>query len=204
MKAKALLTTKLGRVLLSALAVGSVASVGVLTTGATFTDQVTMATVSVTGGSLDLKANGGDGPNQAWSGTLSAAVTNMKPGDEQSGTVAISNSGTLPFTVALTTTGTDASSCYVSYFRETSATGATKAATWPVNLTGMGTATGSDAAGANFTSGVTALGLADNGADTTWEIDDVKTYTLTVRMKTSCVTNAAAGTLNYTINATQA
>lgn len=203
MKAKLFLSTKFGRVLLSALAVGAVASVGVMTTGATFTDQVTMAQVTVTGGSLDLKANGGDGPNQAWTGTLSAAVTNMKPGDEQSGTVAISNAGTLPFTASLTTTGTDASSCYVSYFRETSATGTTKAASWPVNLTGMGTAVGADGTGAAFTAGVTSLSLPDNGADLIWETDDVKTYTLTVRMKSTCATNAAAGTLNYTINATQ-
>jgi hypothetical protein len=203
MKAKVLLTTKLGRVLLSALAVGAVASVGVMTTGATFTDQVTMAQVTVTGGSLDLKANGGDGPNQAWSGTLSAAVTNIKPGDESSGTVAISNAGTLPFTATITQTGADASSCYVSYFRETAATGGTKAATFPVNFTGMGTAVGSDAAGAAIATGVTNVTLPDNGADLIWETDDVKTYTLTVRMKSTCATNAAAGTLNYTINATQ-
>ncbi|MBC7462558.1 MAG: hypothetical protein H7287_14475 [Thermoleophilia bacterium] len=203
MKATAILTTKLGRVLLSAVAVGAVASVGVMTTGATFTDQVTMATVSVTGGTLDLKANGGDGPNQAWAGSLSAAVTGMKPGDEQSGTVQITNSGTLPFTASLTTTGADANACYVSYFRELSATGATKAASFPVNFTGMGTAVGADGTGAAFTAGVTALALPDNGADLIWETDDVKNYTLTVRMKSSCVTNAAAGTLNYTINATQ-
>lgn len=196
-------TTRIGRALLSCITIGAIAGSGVLVTGATFTDQVTMAQVTVTGGSLDLKANGGDGPNQAWTGTLSAAVTNIKPGDESSGTVQISNAGTLPFTASLTTTGTDAGSCYVSYFRETGATGATKAASWPVNFTGLGTAVGSDAAGAAITAGVTSLALPDNGADLIWETDDVKTYTLTVRMKSTCATNAAAGTLNYTINATQ-
>jgi len=162
-----------------------------------------MAQVSVTGGTLDLKANSGDGPNQAWTGTLSAAVTGLKPGDESSGTVVVANTGNLPFSVTVTATGGDTSSCYVSYFRETAATGATKAASWPVNITGMGTATGSDAGGVNIATSVTNQPLLDLPADATWETDDVKTYTLTVRMKTACVTNGAAGTLNYTLNATQ-
>ena len=195
--------TKFGRILLSAIAVGAVGGLGVMTTGATFTDQVTMAQVTVAGGTLDLKANSGDGPSQAWTGTLSAAVTNLKPGDESSGNVVIANSGTLPFTASITTTGTDASSCYVSYFREASAVGATKAASWPVNLAGLGTAVGADGTGAAITSGVTNLSLPDNGVDLIWETDDVKTYTLTVRMKTACTTQSAAGTINYTINATQ-
>jgi hypothetical protein len=191
----------LSRILMSAAALGAVGSLGVLTTNATFTDQVTMAQVTVQGGTLDLQANAGNGPNQAWS--VSMATTNMVPGQEQSGTVAIKNNGTVPFTVTVTTTGTDASACFSYYFRETSATGATKSATFPVNLTGMGTAAGADATTAAMSTGITNLALNDVPADPIWETDDVKTYTLTARMKTSCATNGASGSMDFTINATQ-
>lgn len=172
------------------------------TTQATFTDQVTMAQVTVQGGTLDLQANAGDGPSQAWS--VSMAVTNMVPGQEQSGTVAISNNGTVPFTITATKVGTDASSCFAYYFRETSATGATKAASWPVNVAGMGSAAGADATTAAMATTVSNVTLDDaTGADTVWETDDVKTFTLTVRMRTSCATNGAAGSMDFTFNATQ-
>src|SRR4051794_21909757 len=113
---KRMTSSGMGRITLSLLTVGALASVGEMTTHATFTDQVTMAQVSVQGGSLDLQANSGDGPNQAWTGSLSATVTNIKPGDENSGVVQIKNNGTLPFTLKVSTTGGDTNSCYVSYF----------------------------------------------------------------------------------------
>ncbi len=189
------------RGLLSVLVLGAIGSMAVFTTQATFTDQVTMAQVSVTGGTLDLTANSGNGPLQAWS--VSMVTTGMYPGQEQSGTVAIKNNGNLPFSITVSTTGTDANSCFSYFFRETAATGATKAASWPVTIAGMGTAAGADGTTAAMATAVTNQTLADNGADTVWEIDDVKTYTLTVRMKQACTTNAAAGTMNFTFNATQ-
>ncbi len=186
---------------LSALALAAVGSAAVFTTQATFTDQVTMAQVSVAGGTLDLTANGGDGPNQAWS--VSMSTTNMVPGEEQSGTVQISNNGTLPFTINVTATGTDASGCFSYYFRETAASGATAASSWPVNLTGMGTAVGGDGTTAAMATSVTSLALPDDGGDLIWETDDLKTYTLTVRMRSACATNGAAGTQSFTFDATQ-
>lgn len=197
--------TRFGKILLSAIAVSAVGGLGVLTTGATFTDQVTMAQVSVTGGSLDLKANGGDGPNQAWTGSLAAAVTGMKPGDEQSGTVSISNAGNLPFTITSSTTGTDASGCYGFYFRETAVTAGTGNTVFPNNVTGMGTAIGADGTVAPLATSVATSTLLDvtAGTDAIWEAGDAKTYTLTVRMKSTCTTNAAPGTLNVSLNATQ-
>lgn len=193
----------LGKATLSALALGAVATAGVLTTSATFTDEVTMAQVSVAGGTLDLTANDGNGPGQAWSGTLSAAVTNMQPGDERSGTVVLKNVGTLPFSMTVSKVGGDTSTCFGYYFRETAATGATKAASHPVNISAMGTATGGDATTAPFATPVTNQALADAGADTTWETDDIKTYTLTVRMKSACNVNGASGTLDFDFDATQ-
>ena len=187
--------------MLSALALAAVGSAAVFTTQATFTDQVTMAQVSVTGGTLDLQANSGNGPNQAWTGSVT--ITNMAPGQEQSATVDIKNNGTLPFTMTVSKTGTDASGCFSYFFRETAATGATKAASWPVLVPAMGTAAGADGTTAAMATAVTNQALADNGADVIWETDDVKTFTLTVRMRTSCTTNGAAGTMNFTLNATQ-
>jgi hypothetical protein len=68
----------------------------------------------------------------------------------------------------------------------------------------MGTAVGSDATTAPFATAVTNVQLNDNTpTDAVWETDDVKTYTLTVRMKTSCTTNGAAGGLNLVLDATQ-
>lgn len=198
------LHARLLRALLTAVALGSVASAAVLTTHATFTDQVTMAQVQVTGGTLDLKANGGDGPNQAWTGTLSAAVTNMAPGDTQSGTVQVSNSGNLPFTLRATATGTDTSSCFGYWFRETAATGATKNATFPTNVTNFGTNFTADGTTAPFATTVSNQPLYDvSASDLIWETDDIKTFTLTVRMKTACTTNGATGALNFAFDATQ-
>ncbi len=196
---------RLGKITLTALTLGAVAAAGVMTTQATFTDQVTMAQVSVTGGTLDLKANSGDGPLQAWTGTIS--TTGWKPGQEESATVSIASTGSVPMTITASTTGADTPGCFGYYFRETAATaGATKNATFPGNVTGMGTAAGGDGTVANFATAVTNSTLLDvtSGSDATWENDDVKTFTLTVRMKQSCTTQASNGTLNMTLNATQA
>ncbi len=160
-----------------------------------------MAQVSVTGGTLDLTANGGNGPNQAWN--VSMALTNMYPGEERSGTVTIDNAGTLPFTITVSKTGTDGNSCFGYYFRETSSTGATRNVAPPVNVPGMGTALGADGTVASMVGAVTNQSLADNGADVIWEDDDTKTYTRTVRMRTSCTQNGATGTMDFTFNATQ-
>lgn len=193
-----------GRALMTLATVAAVSTVGVFATQATLTDQVTMAQISVTSGTLDLTANGGNGPNQAWVGSVSAAITGALPGQEFSGTVNLKNNGTVPFTTTVSTTGVDASSCFSYFFRETSVvTGATKAASWPVLLTGMGTAAGADGTTAALTGNVTNLSLPDNGANLIWETDDEKQFTVTVRVKTSCATNAANGTINFTFNATQ-
>jgi hypothetical protein len=186
--------TRAGRSLLTLAVVGAVGAAGVFTTQATFTDQVTMASISVTGGTLDLKANTGDGPNQAWTGTISAAVTNLKPGDVSTGTVVIKNNGTLPFTLTASTTGTDASGCYGYYFHETSVAH---------DIASMGTGSGSDAVTAPLATSVTGSSLFDGATATTWAVNDSQTYTMEVRMKTSCTTNGAAGTLAVTLNATQ-
>lgn len=193
-----------GRSLLSLAALGAVASVGALATQSVLGDQVTMAQVSVTGGTLDVVANADlDDASAAWTGSLSVALTGLKPGDEQSGTVEIDNTGDLPYSLTASTSGADASACFSHYFRETSVTGGTGAASHPVNYTGMGTGTGSDTSTAPFATAVTNRQLPDAGADLTWETDDKKVFTLTVRMNQSCATNAATGTLDFTFDASQ-
>jgi hypothetical protein len=193
-----------GRGLLSLVAIGAVAGAATLAARATFTDQVTMAQISATGGTLDMVANSDtDDSGVAWSGSLSVALTGLKPGDESSGTVEIDNTGDLPYTLTTSTTGSDASACFSYYFRETSVTAGTGAGSHPVNFTGMGTATGADATTAAFATAVTNRQLPDAGADNAWETDDKKVYTLTVRMRQSCTTNAASGTLDFTFDATQ-
>lgn len=201
---KWLRNTKAGKSLLTLSTVVAVASVGVLGTSAAFSDQVTMAQIDVTGGSLDLEANNGNGPNQAWVGALSANITGMAPGDTASGTVNIENAGDLPFTLTVDTAGADASTCFSYYFRETSVVAGTgSAGPFPLNFTGMGTATTPDASTAAFATAITARQLPDSGADLNWETDDEKQYTLTVRMLTSCTANAANGTLDFTFDADQ-
>lgn len=193
-----------GRSLLSLAAIAAVASVGAFATHATLTDQVTMAQISVTGGTLDMVANNdADDSATAWSGSLSVALAGLKPGDESSGTVEVDNAGDLPYTLTASTSGTDASACFSYYSRETSVTGGTGAASEPVNFAGMGTATGADATTAPFATAITNRQLPDSGADNVWETDDKKVYTITVRMKQSCATNAASGTLDFTFDATQ-
>ena len=193
-----------GRGLLSLTAIGALASAGALATHATLTDQVTMAQISATGGTLDMVANNDtDDSATAWSGSLSVALTGLKPGDERSGTVEIDNAGDLPYTLTASTTGANASGCFSYYFRETSVTGGTGAGSEPVNFAGMGTAAGADSTTAAFATPVTNRQLPDSGADTVWEADDKKVYTLTVRMNQSCATNAATGTLDFTFDATQ-
>ncbi len=192
-----------GRILLTAITLGAIGAAGVLTTQATFTDQVTMAQISVTGGTLDVKANGGNGPLQSWTGTIN--TTGWKPGDEQSATVDVSNAGTLPMGLTASTTGSDTPGCFGYYFRETSnSSGATKNSTFPGQVAGMGTAAGGDGTVAAFATAVTNATVYDvSTTDSQWETDDVKTFTLTVRMKSACTTQGSTGTLNFTLNATQ-
>jgi hypothetical protein len=193
-----------GRGLLSLIAVGAVAGVALFATRAALTDQVTMAQISASGGTLDMVANNdADDSGTAWSGSLAVALTGLQPGDESSGTVEIDNTGDLPYTLTASTSGADASACFSYYFRETSVTAGTGAGAHPVNFTGMGTAAGADATTAAFATAVTNRQLPDAGADDAWETDDKKVYTLTVRMKQSCTTNAASGTLDFTFDATQ-
>jgi hypothetical protein len=194
-----------GRGLLSLAAIGAVASVGALATRSTFTDRVTMAQISVTGGALDIVANNDtDDSAAAWSGSLSMALTGLSPGDESSGTVEIDNVGDLPLNLTVSTAGADAAACFSYFFRETGVTAGTGATSHPVSFAGMGSGTGSDATTAAFATPVTGRQLPDSGADDDWEPDDTKTYTMTVRMKASCDTNAASGTLDLTFDATQA
>jgi hypothetical protein len=193
-----------GKSLLSLIAIGAVAGTGELATRATLADQVTMAQISAAGGTLDVVANNDtDDSGTVWSGSLSVALTGLKPGDENSGTVEIDNAGDLPYTLTVSTSGADASSCFSYYFRETSVTGGTGSASQPVGFAGMGSATGSDGTTAAFATAVTNRQLPDNGVDNVWEADDKKVYTLTVRMNQSCTTNAATGTLDFTFNAAQ-
>ena len=194
-----------GKSLLSLTAIGAVAGTGTLATRATLTDQVTMAQISATGGTLDMVANNDiDDTGTVWSGSLAVALTGLKPGDENSGTVEIDNAGDLP----LHADGLDAPGpTRRRASRTTSARRASRpapgAGAHPVNFTGMGTAAGADGTTAAFATPVTNRQLPDNGVDTAWETDDKKVYTLTVRMKQSCTTNAAAGTLDFTFDATQ-
>jgi hypothetical protein len=193
-----------GKSLLSLIAIGAVAGAGSVATRATLADQVTMAQISASGGTLDMIANNdADDSGTVWSGSLSVALTGLKPGDESSGTVEVDNAGDLPYTLTVSTSGADASSCFSYFFRETSVTGGTGSASQPVSFTGMGSATGSDATTAAFATAITNRQLPDSGADNVWESDDKKVYTLTVRMKQSCTTNAASGTLDFTFDATQ-
>jgi len=196
--------TNIGKSMLSLGALVAIGSVGVLATRATLTDQVTMAQISVTGGTLDMVANGDvDDTATGWSGALSVALTQLIPGSENSGTVEIENTGDVPYTITATTSGVDASSCFTYYFRETSVTGGTGDGTHPVNFTGMGTAAGADGTTAAFATPITARQLPDNGVDLNWEPGDKKVFTLTVRMKSTCTTNGAAATLDFTFDATQ-
>jgi hypothetical protein len=193
-----------GKSLLSLAAVGAVVTTGAVATRATLTDQVTMAQISAAGGTLDMVANNDtDDSATAWSGALSVALTGLKPGDENSGTVEIDNTGDLPYTLTASTSGADASSCFSYYFRETGVTAGTGSSSQPVNFAGMGTATGADGSAAAFAAAVTNRQLPDNSGDNVWEADDKKVYTLTVRMKQSCTTNGATGTLDFTFDATQ-
>lgn len=192
------------RSLLSLVTIACVAAAGVATTNATFTDQVTMASINVTGGSLDMVANTDTGDaGVAWSADLDVDLTGLVPGDEKSGTVEIANTGDLPYTLTTTTSGTDSDSCYSYFFRETAVTGGSGSAAQPVLFTGMGTAAGADGTTAAFATAITDMALPDNGADVNWEAGDAKQYTMTVRMDSSCTKNGAAGSLDVSFDATQ-
>jgi hypothetical protein len=163
------------RALATLAAVASIASAGMLATRAALADQVTMGQITVAGGTLDMVANGDTGDSGvAWVGSLSVALSGMAPGDEQSGTVEIENTGDLPFTLTGSTSGTDASGCFSYYLRETAVTAGSGASTCPVNLTGMGTAAGADGTTADFATDVTGSDLPDAGADLEWEAGDAK------------------------------
>jgi len=192
-------------------------SMGTLSTEALFTDQVAMAQVSVTGGTLDIQANGANGSAVAYNGTgatITTNVSNMKPGDTAWGEVTISNAGSLPATIKVTSSGSDthpsyATHCFSYFFRQTSATGATKDATFPVTLASMGSAETPDTSTVLFETSVAGRDIYDvDGSDLVWETDDTKTFRLTVRMRSECeqggnATSASAGTLNFTFNAVQ-
>ncbi|MCW2960671.1 MAG: hypothetical protein JWM90_1058 [Thermoleophilia bacterium] len=193
------------RSIITLAALSAFGAVGMLGTQAAFSDDVTMAQITVTGGTLDMVANSEtDDTDVAWTGQVAVALTGLAPGDVKTGTVSIDNVGDLPFELTSSTTGTDTSGCFGFYLRETSATGATKAAAWPVDFTGFGTDATGDATTAPFATAVVASSLPDAGADLDWEADDTKVYTIAVRMKSACTTNGAAGTLNVNFNATQA
>jgi hypothetical protein len=192
------------RAVLSLVAVCTFGAVGVFGTQAAFSDNVTMGRIHVTGGSLDMVANNDTGDSDvAWSGDLSVALTGLQPGDVKDGTVEIENAGDLPYELVTSTSGTDASGCFGYYLRETGVTGGTGASTFPVNFTGMGTDSATDSDTAAFATAVTNRALPDDGADLAWEAGDAKTYTISVRMQSSCTTNAADATLDISFDATQ-
>lgn len=192
------------RTTLSLVALCTFGAVAVFGTQAAFSDNVTMGQISVTGGSLDMVANNDTGDSGvAWSGNLSVALTGLQPGDVKDGTVEIENAGDLPYTLVASTSGTDASGCFGYYLRETAVTGGSGAAVFPVDFAGFGTGSGTDVATAAFPTAVSNRALPDNGADVDWEAGDKKVYTISVRMKSSCTTNAANGTLDVAFDAAQ-
>lgn len=207
-----------GRSLASIVSLAITLALGLTVTGAVLADQVTMATVTTSGGTLDILANGDiDDTAVVWGGagaTISASVNNMSPGDTLWGDVTIDNTGTLPLTMTVTQTGSDThpsdatAHCFSYYFRQIAApTGATKDAAFPVNLTGMGSDATTDAGTALFETGVSGRVLDDVvGVDSTWETDDSKTYRLHVRMRNGCTEASvpATGTLDFQFNAVQA
>ena len=200
-RARALRASSLGKGVLTLGAVAALASGALLATGAAFNDQVTMAQITVTGGSVDVVANTDADDAVAWAGTFD--VSNMQPGQVETADVDIDNVGTLPFTIKVSANGADTNGCFALYFRETAVlTGTGAPGPWPVNLTSMGTAT-TDVGVVLFTTDPTNIDLPDNGADLNWEIDDSKSYQLSMRMKDGCVTNGATGTLDVTIDAVQ-
>lgn len=192
------------RTVLTLVALCAFGAVGVLGTRAAFTDDVTMAQIHVTGGSLDMVANGDtDDSGVAWNGALSVALTGLKPGDVNDGTVEVVNTGDLPFTLVASTSGTDASGCFGYWLRETSVSAGTGAAAHPVTFANFGSGSGSDGVTAAFASAVANEQLPDDGADLDWEPADAKVYTISVRMLASCTTNAADGTLDISFDAAQ-
>lgn len=199
-RASALRASGAGKALLTLGAVVALASGGLVATGAAFNDQVTMAQIGVTGGSIDVVANADVDDSVAWSGTFD--VSNMQPGQVETAQVDVDNAGTLPFTIKASADGADLNGCFALFLRETAVLTGTGAAAWPVTLTGMGTAT-TDAGVVLFSSDPTNVDLPDNGADLTWEIDDSKRYQLSIRMKDGCVTNGATGTLDVTFDVVQ-
>ena len=190
----ALRATRAGRGLLTVMAVGAIASAGVLGTNATFSDDVTMAQITVTGGTLDLVANSDtDDTAVAWGGSITADVSNMAPGESGTGTVTLENVGNLPFTLTASTVGVDASGCFGYWLRETG----------PANITNLGTAD-SDGGVVPLATDVTNEPLLDNDdASAEWEAADSTTYELTIRMLSTCNTNGANGTLDVSFAADQ-
>ncbi len=217
-----------GRLLASLVTLALLVSIGAYATSALLTDQVTMAAISTTGGTLDIKVDSSttvdqDGPNANW-GTFTAALTNMKPGDTRFADITLHNPGTLPATVTASTTGADTHAddalnhCFAFYFRERSAVPA------DVQSVGDGTNFGTaetNAGVVNFETAITAANgdLFDDGAartDDVWEVNDTRNYRLTVRMLDGCrqgsgniggttfaSPTAATGTLTFTFDATQ-
>lgn len=209
---------------LTLLVLGIVTSMMSVVTGATLTDRTTMATITTVGGTLDILVNGeADDTAVAYGGTgatITTDVSNMAPGDTAWGEVAIDNAGTLPLTLTVSSIGSDthpdqtSGHCFSFYFREVGSTGATgNGATLaaPYEFTAMGTDESPDSSTVLFETAVTGRPLPDVGAssDDIWETDDVKTYRLTVRMRTECTqggegTAAATGSLDFRFEANQA
>lgn len=199
----ALRATRAGRGLLTVAALAAVGSAGVLGTNAAFNDNVTMAQITVTGGSLDMVANTDTDDSVAWGSTITTDVSNMAPGDIGTGTLLLDNVGSLPYKLKVTTNGGgDVTNCFGVWFRETSVATGTGASAHPVNFAGLGTGA-ADGTVAALTGDVTGVDLPDDGADLIWDTDDSKNYTLTILMKSTCATNGATGTLDVSLDATQ-
>lgn len=216
-----------GRAFLSLIAVSVMMALATGVTGAVLSDEVRMASVTTTGGTLDIVINGDtDDTDVAFGGsgaTITTDVSNMAPGDTAWGELAIANAGTLPLSITVNSSGLDShpdqasGHCFSYFFREVGATGGTSngaTLATPTLLSSMGTAESPDADTALFETPVTRQ-LTDVAAstDNVWETDDVKTYRLTVRMRTECVQGGdtgagstganATGSLTLTFNAAQ-
>lgn len=217
-----------GRVFLTLLTLALLAGIGALATSAMLTDQVTMAPINATGGTLDIKVNSSttanqDGPNANW-GTFSASLTGMKPGETRWADVTLHNPGSLPARVTASTVGSDthlddpANDCFGYYFRERDTLG------MDVQSIGNGTDWGTSEANTGvipFDTDIPAASgkLFVDGAlrlNDVWAVAESNVYRLTVRMYDGCrqgsgniggttfaAPTGATGTLTFTFDAAQ-
>lgn len=82
-----------------ALLAATVVGVGSLGTYAFWTDEATLASGTITSGTLDLSVNGATATTFTWT-TLT--MSDMAPGESKAAAVTLQNTGTTPFTLSAT------------------------------------------------------------------------------------------------------